>query len=168
MRVIRAASAALLGAAALALSATAASAAPGGGDTAHFAFSVTPSTIAAGGRVTLSVTGCTRSATASSAVFDTTTVPRNGTAVATVDADAKRGATYRVTFRCDGRTGTANLTIASGSATPRPTVPGAVNGGLGGSVGGVDAAELAAGGAMVLAAAGGTVYAARRRTPGSH
>jgi hypothetical protein len=172
MRTIRAASAAALAIAAVALTAPAATAAPAGGPTGGnvtpFGFSVTPSTIAPGGRVTLSVTDCGTTATASSAVFDTTTIPRGRTAVATVDRDARRGAVYRVTFTCEGRSGTTSLTIAGSGATARPTtpVPGGVRGGLGGSVGGSDTAEFTAGAALVLAAAAGTVYAARRRTAG--
>ncbi|GAA3764713.1 hypothetical protein [Streptomyces tremellae] len=164
MRTIRAASAAALTVAAIALTAPVAAAAPEGGDVTPFGFSVTPSSIAPGGRVTLSVTDCGATATASSAVFDTTAIPRGRTAVATVDRDAKRGAVYRVTFTCEGRSGTANLTIVG--ATARPTVPGGVNGGLGGGAGGTGTAELAAGAALVAAAAAGTVVAARRRTAG--
>jgi hypothetical protein len=170
MRTIRAVSAAALAAAAVTLAAPVATAAPAGGpsggNVTPFGFSVTPSTIAQGGRVTLSVTDCDSSATASSAVFDTTTIPRGRTAVATVDRDARRGAVYRVTFTCGGRSGTTSLTIAGSAATSRPTVPGGVSGGLGGSVNGSDTAEIAAGAALVLAAAAGTVFAARMRAVG--
>lgn len=174
MRVIRAASAALLGAAALALTAPVATAAPEGNIT-PFGFSVTPSTIAAGGKVTLSVTDCDESATASSAVFDNVTIPKGRTATATVDFDAKRGAVYKVTFTCDGSSGTTNLTIAGSSPSPRPTstvspatiAPTAgVRGGLGGSVAGVSTAQIVAGTALVMAAATGTIYVARRRAEG--
>ncbi|MGQ4511183.1 hypothetical protein [Streptomyces sp. DW26H14] len=169
MRAIRVAAAAALAAAAVTLTAPTAIAAPEGGsggtggNVTPFGFSVTPSTIAPGGRVTLSVTDCDSSATASSAVFDTTTIPRGRTAVATVDRDARRGAVYRVTFTCAGRSGTTALTIAGGSATQ---TPGGVRGGLGGSVQGSNTAEIAAGAALALVAAAGTVHAARRRTAG--
>ncbi|WP_030904352.1 hypothetical protein [Streptomyces sp. NRRL F-5126] len=165
MRTIRAASAALLTVAAISLTAPVASAATEGGNITPFGFSVTPSTIAAGGRVTLSVSDCDHTAYASSAVFDRTRIPRGGTAHATVDRDARRGATYRVTFTCDGRSGTTSLTIAGAGPAPTPTpiVPSGVRGGLGGSIGS-GTPEIAAGAALVLIAASGTVYAARRRT----
>ncbi|MBP0460912.1 hypothetical protein [Streptomyces montanisoli] len=165
MRTIRAASAALLTVAAISLTAPVASAATEGGDVTPFGFSVTPSTIAAGGRVTLSVSDCDHTAYASSAVFDRTRIPRGGTGHATVDRDAKRGATYRVTFTCDGRSGTTSLTIAGAGPAPTPLVPSGVRGGLGGSIGS-GTPEIAAGAALVLIAASGTVYAARRRTAG--
>ncbi|WP_327233133.1 hypothetical protein OG349_03310 [Streptomyces sp. NBC_01317] len=178
MRAIRAASAALLGATALALTAPTAVAAQRG---AGLGFTVTPSTVAAGGRLTLAAPGCRSSGTASSAVFDTVTVPAGGTAAATVDWDAKRGATYRTTFTCrSGGTAAASFTVAGGATptrtpTVRPTrtpapvttatsvAPGGVRGGLGGSVGGMNTAEILAGTALVVAAATGTIYAVRRR-----
>ncbi|WP_329454408.1 hypothetical protein [Streptomyces sp. NBC_01497] len=166
MRTIRAAAAAALTVAAVALTAPTAGATPAGGGVTPFGFSVSPSTIAPGGQVRLSVTDCGSTATASSAVFDTTTIPRGRSAVATVDRDARRGAVYRVTFTCDGRSGTTTLTIAGSSSRPgqNDPVPGGVRGGLGGSVGGSNTAEIAAGAALALAAAAGTVHAARRRT----
>nr|WSZ99799.1 hypothetical protein OH820_32795 [Streptomyces sp. NBC_00857] len=171
MRAIRAASAALLGVAALALTAPTAAAAVNGGST-QFGYTVTPSTVAPGGRVTLSVTNCASSATASSAVFDTVTVPSGRPATATVDWDAKPGASYRVTFSCNGMTGTRTLTIArapspTGAVTPTASstsiLPAGVQGGLGGSVGGVNTTEIVAGTALVVAAATGTIYTVRRR-----
>lgn len=179
MRAIRATSATLLGVAALALTAPMAAAEVNGGST-RFGYTVTPSTVAPGGRVTLSVTNCASSATASSGVFDTVTVPSGGSAAATVDWDAKPGASYRVTFSCDGTTGTRTLTIARAAGAPSPTTaapravtptasstsltPAGVQGGLGGSIGGMNAAEIVTGTALVVAAATGTVYAVRRRT----
>ncbi|MFF5447884.1 hypothetical protein [Streptomyces sp. NPDC012888] len=53
-------------------------------------------------------------------------------------------------------------TAAVPRATPSASL--GVRGGLGGSVAGLDAAEVAAGAALVLAAMAGTVYAARRRS----
>ncbi|MFI5756325.1 hypothetical protein [Streptomyces sp. NPDC051569] len=120
MRAIRAASAALLGAAALALGAPTATASADGKVT-PFGFSVTPSTVAAGGRVTLAVTRCATPATASSGVFDTVTIPSGGTAAATVDWDAKAGAMYEVTFTCDGVSGRTELTVAGATRRPTPT-----------------------------------------------
>lgn len=172
MRTIRTTGAALLGCAALALTAPAASAADG--------YAVTPSTIAAGGKVTLSAPGCTTQATASSGIFDTATVPAGGSAMVTVDWDAKPGAMYSVSFDCAGTKGTAQLTIAGGSTAPTTSStaiapvtrspasasPRGVRGGLGGSIGGMDAGELAAGTALVVVAATGVVFAVRRRSEG--
>ncbi|MCP9956375.1 MULTISPECIES: hypothetical protein [Streptomyces] len=170
MRATGAASAALLGVAALVLTAP-----PAG---AVDPFVVSPSTVNPGGRVALSAPGCSGTALASSDVFDTVTVPAGGSAVATVDWDARRGAVYTVSFTCAGGSpGTARLTIASArtGSTAVPTVtrtttvtttPSGVRGGLGGSVGTWNAGELAAGGALAAAATAGTVYAVRRRASG--
>ncbi|WP_328907278.1 hypothetical protein OG230_32235 [Streptomyces sp. NBC_00234] len=183
MRAIRVAPVALLGSAALALAAPVTAAyAASDGTTTSFTPSVTPSVIAPGGQVTLGAMGCDVAATASSGVFDTTTIPSGQSATATVDWDAKRGAVYEVTFNCGGTVRMVNLTI-TGGATSTPTVspttlsptssataltpPSGVQGGMGGSVDGIDAGEIAAGTALVLAAAGGTVYLLRRRR-GSH
>ncbi|GAA3010277.1 hypothetical protein [Streptomyces fulvorobeus] len=188
MRAIRVAPVALLGSAALALTAPATAAhATTNGPGTSFTPSVTPSVIAPGGRVTLGAMGCDVTATASAGVFDTTTIPSGQSATATVDWDARRGAVYEVTFNCGGTVRMVGLTITGGATstptrTPRPTTtptrtvptvsstalaPSGVRGGLGGSVDGFGAGEIAAGGALVLAAAGGTVYAVRRRR-GSH
>ncbi|MFF5701268.1 hypothetical protein ACFY7H_01955 [Streptomyces sp. NPDC012794] len=84
-----------------------------------FGFAVTPSTIAPGGQVVLSVTGCDAAyATASSGVFDTVSIARGQTARVTVDRDARRGALYSVTFTCNGENGSADLTITGGTTTP--------------------------------------------------
>lgn len=119
MRAIRSASAALLGAVALALTtpAVATAAAPD----PPFDFAVTPSVVAAGGEVTLTVTGCSSTATAESGVFDDTPVPSGGSARASVFWDAKPGAMYEVTFICNGEEGTTDLTIAGGTPSPTPT-----------------------------------------------
>jgi plastocyanin len=169
MRTIRAASAALLGVAALALSAPAATAAHHGNVT-PFGFTVSPSTVAPGGTVTLALSDCGRPATVSSGVFDTVTVPTGRSATATVDADARPGARYRVTFTCGGQSGTTELAIAA-ATSPVPTgsvasVPAGVQGGLGGSIGGLNTAEIVAGTALVVTAATGTVFVARRRAVG--
>ncbi|MFC9793994.1 hypothetical protein ACIOMM_01940 [Streptomyces sp. NPDC087908] len=179
MRAIRAASTALLGAAALALAAPTAVAADGApapnpraarakapGD-----FVVSPSLVAPGGRVSLSAPGCASTATASAGIFDTVTIAPGSAAIATVDADARRGAVYTVSFNCTGGVSeTVNLTI-SGVPTATPTIsstvltpPRGVRGGLGGSVGGFEPLELAGGGALVLAATVGGVYVLRRRS----
>ncbi|MER5890408.1 hypothetical protein ABT160_41830 [Streptomyces sp. NPDC001941] len=176
MRAIRPAAALLMTAAAVTLSASAASAADAPKDQRKAAggtYLVTPSTVAAGGRVQLTAPGCSATATASSGIFDTVTIPPGGAATATVDWDAKKGAMYTVSFTCPGGTsGTAEVTVAGGSAAPTtsstsvPATPRGVRGGLGGSVGVMDAGELAAGTALVVAAATGVVYVMRRRTEG--
>ncbi|WP_329376671.1 hypothetical protein OG625_04020 [Streptomyces sp. NBC_01351] len=143
-----------------------------------FGFAITPSTVAPGGQVVLSVTGCNAAyATASSGVFDTVSIARGQTARVTVDRDARPGALYSVSFTCNGETGSADLTIAGGTTRPTTSstrtatssprgVVGAVRGGLGGSVAGMDAVELGAGAGLLLAAVGGTAFALRRRGSG--
>ncbi|MFI6422091.1 hypothetical protein ACIBG6_32380 [Streptomyces sp. NPDC050842] len=181
MRAIRAASTALLGAAAIALAApaTVALATEGApatnprapGAKAPGDFVVSPSLVAPGGRVTLSAPGCASTATASAGIFDTVTIAPGSAAIATVDADARRGAVYTVSFNCTGGVqDTVDLTI-SGIPTATPTIsstlltpPRGVQGGVGGSVDEVDGGMLAAGTALVLAAATGVVYVVRRRS----
>ncbi|WP_405690230.1 MULTISPECIES: hypothetical protein [unclassified Streptomyces] len=175
MRAIRVAPVALLGAAACFLTAPAASAdVLTGGTSTSFTPTITPSTVAPGGRVTLGAMGCTTDATAFSGVFDTTTIPSGRSATATVDSDARRGAVYEVTFRCGTTTRSANLTITSG-ATSTPTTapttsstasPSGVLGGLGGSVDTMDPAEIAAGSALVAVASAGAFYVLRKRRTG--
>ncbi|KOG12107.1 MULTISPECIES: hypothetical protein [Streptomyces] len=181
MRAIRAATTALLGAAALALAAPTAVAAddtPANGPRAPKAkapgdFVVSPGVVAPGGRVTLSAPGCASTATASAGIFDTVVIAPGSAATALVDIDAKRGAVYTVSFNCTG--GVQDTVDLSISGTPAPTAtptisatiltpPRGVRGGLGGSVdSGVEPLELAAGGALVVAGATGVVYVVRRR-----
>ncbi|MGW1227474.1 hypothetical protein [Streptomyces sp. NPDC001478] len=183
MRAIRVAPVALLGAAALALSgpAVTAYAATTGGPPSGGGYTVTPSVISPGGQVTLAAKGCSTTATASSGVFDTVTIPQNGTARATVDWDAKPGAVYEVTFICNtspSSTAKVNLTVSAASASPttsstRSPAPGVspgstvspagVQGGLGGSIDSVGTGEIVAGTALAVAAATGTVFMVRRR-----
>ncbi|MFJ8448595.1 hypothetical protein [[Kitasatospora] papulosa] len=171
MRAIRVAPVALLGAAACLLMAPAASAdVLNGGTSTSFTPTITPSTVAPGGRVTLGAMGCSGDATAFSGVFDTTTIPSGRSATATVDQDARRGAVYEVTFRCGTTTRSANLTITSG-ATGSPTTsstasPSGVLGGLGGSVDTMDPTEIAAGSALVAVASAGAFYVLRKRRTG--
>ncbi|MET9700230.1 hypothetical protein ABZY31_25405 [Streptomyces sp. NPDC006529] len=133
-----------------------------------FGFAVAPSTVAPGGTVVLSVSGCVAaSTTVSSGVFDTVSVPKGQTVRVTVDRDARRGARYSVNFTCNNETGSTDLTIAGGTSTPTTrstTAVRGVRGGLGGSVAGMDVRELAAGGGLLLVAAAGTGYLVRRRT----
>ncbi|MFE5880928.1 hypothetical protein [Streptomyces hydrogenans] len=183
MRAIRAASTALLGAATLALAApvTVAHATDGApapnprvrGAQAPGDFIVSPSLVTAGGRVTLSAPGCSSTATATAGIFDTVQIAPGSAVTATVDADAKPGAVYTVAFNCSGGVqDTVDLTI-SGLATLSPTArstvlltPRGVQGGIGGSQAGVGPGTLAAGTALVLAAAAGTAYVVRRRAGG--
>ncbi|WP_217552872.1 MSCRAMM family adhesin SdrC [Streptomyces sp. GbtcB6] len=123
MHAIRVASAALLGVGALALSAPAILASDsgdGGRDGTPFGFRVTPTTVTAGGRVSLHLdrgSGCRGAATVTSGVFDTVRIPSERDSVtATVDRDAKSQASYRVTFNCDGSSATTELAIASGAS----------------------------------------------------
>jgi hypothetical protein len=163
MRTIRAASAALLGATALALTAPVALAAEDGTATL---FTVSPSTVAPGGRVALSASGCPTTATASSAVFDTVTIRPGTSESATVSQSARPGAQYAVQFTCGSQRGTFNLSVA-GTSTPTissTVTPQGVRGGLGGSVGGPDGTTFAVGGALVVAAATATGLVVRRRT----
>ncbi|MET9346310.1 hypothetical protein [Streptomyces termitum] len=184
MRAIRAASATLLGAVALALAAPAAALAVDGapapnprarGAKAANDYVVSPSLVAPGGRVTLSAPGCSSTATATAGIFDTVQIAPGSAATATVDADAKRGAVYTVAFNCSGG-GQANVDLTiSGLATTTPTTgatvllaPRGVQGGLGGSQAGPGPGTLAAGTALVLAAAAGSAYALRRRSARRH
>ncbi|MEU7282178.1 hypothetical protein AB0A69_25880 [Streptomyces sp. NPDC045431] len=172
MRAIRAASAALLGAAALAL-ATPAAAQQGD-------FLISPTSVQPGGRITLSAPGCPGTAMASAGVFDTVTIPAGGSATATVDWDARRGAVYTVNFTCAGGSpGSVDLRIAMATSTPTtrstavPTVTRTATatvaptrgarGGLGGSIGGWHTGQLALGTGLVVAAATGVIFVVRRR-----
>ncbi|MFF0200645.1 hypothetical protein [Streptomyces sp. NPDC005017] len=171
MRAIRVASAALLGATALACFAPAA-AAEGGHDITPFGFSVLPSTIAAGGQVTLRVDrdgGCRGKVTVTSGVFDTVHIkPHHSEATATVDWDAKPGVMYRVTFTCDGVSGSTDLTVAGGRPnhhTPVPlTPPYGVHAGEGGTFGGFDLKEIGLGAALIAGSIGAAYHFSRRRT----
>ncbi|MDG4861427.1 hypothetical protein P8605_25155 [Streptomyces sp. T-3] len=173
MRAIASASVAIATVGALALGTAAATAAmdnddggTSGGNITSFGFSVTPSTIAAGGQVTLKVDGCGSQATASSGVFDTVTIPKGQTGTATVDWDAKPGAMYTVTFDCNGEKGTTDLTIATGGSnnhTSPPPVRHGVRAGFGGSLADLDLGELGLGAALIAGALGSAYYWARRR-----
>ncbi|MER5437376.1 hypothetical protein [Streptomyces sp. NPDC002790] len=165
MHAIRAASAVALSLAALTLTAPSAAAEdPGPGS---FRPSISPTTIAAGGTVSLSATGCEGVTEVSAEVFATVTIPpRQGPHPAKVDWDAKQGNTYPVTFICNGgKPHTAQLTIATGrpDASPSP-VPQGVKAGIGGSAGGLDLQEVALGGALIAGALGTAYVVARRRT----
>ncbi|BBC38379.1 uncharacterized protein SGFS_096730 [Streptomyces graminofaciens] len=168
MRAIRVASAALLGATALCLTPPAAHAAPTG-DITSFGFSVLPSTIAAGGQVTLRVDNCDSHTTVSSGVFDTVTIPKGqSSATAKVDWDAKPGAVYEVTFQCGKESGQTDLTIAGGTPTHHPThvPPRGSHAGAGGTAAGFDLREIGLGAALVAGSLGVTWRLSRRRPAG--
>ncbi|MDI3389204.1 hypothetical protein QIS99_23835 [Streptomyces sp. B-S-A8] len=177
---VSAASVAVLTAGALVLAAPAAHATVAGdndNNITSFGFSVTPSTVAAGGQVTLKVDGCKAAAHATSGVFDPVTIRKHQTATATVDWDAKPGAMYTVTFECKGETGTTDLTIAKGgghhtggnqtggnqTGGRQHNVQRGVNAGIGGTFGKLDFSELALGAALITGALGSAYYWARRR-----
>ncbi|MFE9566101.1 hypothetical protein ACFYM0_33920 [Streptomyces sp. NPDC006487] len=86
---------------------------------------ITPSTVAPGGQVTLTVSGCdTAFATVSSGIFDTVSINRGTTARVAVDRDARPGAQYSVTVTCSAVNGSASvngsadLTITGGTGRP--------------------------------------------------
>ncbi|AZM44736.1 hypothetical protein DMB38_01935 [Streptomyces sp. WAC 06738] len=116
MRIISTAlAAAAVGAVAAGLTATVATAQGNDDNITSFGFTVAPKTVKPGGRVELTVTDCDKEATASSAVFDKTTLGTGGgtqSAQAMVDLDAKPGASFEVTFTCGAESGTTPLTIA--------------------------------------------------------
>ncbi|MGW2088576.1 hypothetical protein [Streptomyces sp. NPDC001880] len=161
---------ALLGAA-LALTAPAAVAdtVASGSASSATGFTVTPSVITPGSQVTLAARGCPTTATAGSGVFDTVTIPRGRSVAATVDWDAKPGASYEVTFICDTSPDSpakSGLTIAAPSHAPTggATVAAAgVESGLGGGIGTTSTVKTTAGTALAVVAAAGAVYLARRR-----
>ncbi|MFJ2784577.1 MULTISPECIES: hypothetical protein [unclassified Streptomyces] len=115
MRAIRAASAALLGAAVVAVTAPTALADEGDRGITSFGFSATPATVAPGGTVTLTSEGCeVPSVTVTSGIFETVTLTEGRTGTATVDAAAAAGAEYEITFDCKGERGTTKVTVAHG------------------------------------------------------
>ncbi|MFD7998946.1 hypothetical protein [Streptomyces mirabilis] len=192
MHAIRVASAALLGATALTLSATAALAGNGDGNSdggrdsgrdsgrgnnniTSFGFNVQPQSIAAGGRLRLTAESCDSVARVSSEVFDTITIPKGqSSATALIDADARAGSVYQVTFQCGNESGHTELTIApgrSGTNYSDPTqvqVPASVQRGVkagvgGSSGGGFDLKEIALGTALIAGCVGTAWSMTRRR-----
>ncbi|MFE2011961.1 hypothetical protein [Streptomyces sp. NPDC059491] len=183
MRAIRAASAALLGAIAVAAVAAApvALADEGERNITSFGFSVTPATIAPGGTVTLTSEGCeVPSVTVTSGVFDTVTLTEGRPGTATVDVDAKAGAQYEITFDCKGERGTAPLTVARADPGPKPDgpeegLPTAAHKGVKAGYGtaasapgseGLGTAEVVTGVLLIAGALGAAVALTRRRDTG--
>ncbi|MEU2776813.1 hypothetical protein ABZ646_28875 [Streptomyces sp. NPDC007162] len=130
MRAIRVASAALLGVGALALSAPAILANDGGEegrgggrDATPFGFRVTPSTVAAGGRVSFHLDrgdGCRGTATVASSLFDTIRIPAGqDSGTATVGRGVRSQGSYRVTFDCDGTSRSTELAVSEGGSDGR-------------------------------------------------
>ncbi|MET9856575.1 hypothetical protein ABZY57_26990 [Streptomyces sp. NPDC006450] len=167
MRSIRVASVALLSTGAFALAAPMASANDGGTtpNVTSFGFTVSPTTVAPGGTVTLNATACQEPLVkVSSGVFDAVELNEGKSATAKVDADAKPGARYEVTFDCKGEKGTTTLTVAGHSTGTGTTTPSkGVKAGLGGGASGLNGPEIAAGSALLAGALGGGVFLMRRR-----
>ncbi|MGW0737924.1 hypothetical protein [Streptomyces sp. NPDC002851] len=120
--------------------------------------SVSPTTVAPGGKVTLSSSGCkVPTVTADSAVFDTTELNEGHSATAHVFPDAKPGAEYEVTFTCKGKTKTVPLMISDRGGhhpTHHPTHPPhrGVKAGEGGTWDSFSPGQLALGGLLVVGA----------------
>lgn len=169
MRSIRVASVALLSTAAVALAAPIASANDGGTtpNVTSFGFTVSPTTVAPGGTVTLNATNCQEPLVkVSSGIFDAVELNEGKSGTATVDADAKAGAQYEVTFDCKGEKGTTTLTVAghsTGTGTGTTTPSKGVKAGLGGGAAGLNGTEIAVGSALLAGALGGGVFLMRRR-----
>ncbi|MFJ4774484.1 hypothetical protein ACIP88_36185 [Streptomyces uncialis] len=185
MRAIRLASATVLTLTALAATALVASAEDRGSEEergsghGRFEADATPSTIAAGGRLTLHANGCDGDTRVSSGVFDTVHIRKGDRSrSATVDWDARHGAVYTVTFTCERESSrTVELTIAGGgSGGDHEREPGhdresgheqarrGVRAGLGGTLAGFDPEKVALGAALVAGAIGTAYYRTRRRT----
>ncbi|MFB7511737.1 hypothetical protein [Streptomyces sp. NPDC056144] len=175
MRAIRAASAALLSAAALGLAVAPSALADGhqGNDTS-FGFAVTPVTVVPGGTVTLTSDGCAvPSVTVSSGVFESVTLVEGRSGTATVDVDAVAGARHEITFDCKGERGTTILTIAappSPPPAPSPAKQGAhkgVQAGYGSQAAAADeglgVTQLVTGVLLIAGALGAAVVLTRRR-----
>ncbi|MEV1021129.1 hypothetical protein [Streptomyces sp. NPDC050264] len=170
MRSISVLSSALVSLAALGLATPLAVADDGGTqpDVTSFGFTVSPTTVAAGGTVTLSSSECeVPSVHVTAPVFDNVELNEGETASAQVYPDAKPGAQYDVTFDCNGEKGTTSLTIATGGTDHGTTVDHGVKAGLGGSAGGTDPALMVAGGALIAGTLGvGYLRLRKRRTDG--
>ncbi|MFH8496376.1 hypothetical protein [Streptomyces coeruleorubidus] len=142
-----------------------------------FGFSVEPSTVAAGGRVTLRVQrneACRGEVVVNSPVFDMLEIPwHQSSATVRVDRDAQPGAEHSVVFICDESSGRAHLTIAGGRPphhsphhpSDRHRHPSkGVHAGEGGTLAGSDLREIGLGAALIAGALGTAYHFARRRT----
>lgn len=124
--------------------------------------SVSPTTVAPGGRVALNIEGCgTKVARVTSTAFsEVRLTPGNLEATnlignATVFNNANPG-THRVLFECGGPGG-ERVTVSL------QVTPGAARGGTGGSIGSMGPARIAVGGTLAAAALIGGVWVLRRR-----
>ncbi|MET9758832.1 hypothetical protein ABZ016_07210 [Streptomyces sp. NPDC006372] len=170
MRAICVATAVLLGAGALTSCVPAADAA----NQSDYGFSVDPSTVPPGGKVTLRVdrNACRGETAVSSPVFDVVTIaPWQSWTTAEVDWDAEAGAVYDVEFVCEKTSGTARLTV-SGGRPPHHPHPGhhgghpskGVHAGEGGTLAGFDLKEIGLGGVLIAGSLGVAYHFTRRRT----
>ncbi|WP_405493313.1 hypothetical protein [Streptomyces sp. NBC_00096] len=122
--------------------------------------SVTPNSVAPGGRVNLNVTGCVTGAVeATSGAFGSVWLERSNARATNSAGGATVGnnpGSYSVTFKCasSGEQVTVPLTVTTGAA----------RGGLGGSVGSMSPGQIAIGGALVASALGAGAWFLRRRT----
>ncbi|WP_434589630.1 hypothetical protein [Streptomyces sp. A5-4] len=164
-------STALLGIAALSFAVPVAAAEDGNNNITSFGFTVAPSTIAAGGTVTLNATECqVPTVKVMAPVFDDVTLNEGKPGTAQVYPDAKPGAQYDVTFECKGEKGTTTLTIAGGNQHPNTSagtgdrVHKGVKAGAGGSFSDADPVQIAVGSAVLAGALGFGVYLSRRRS----
>ncbi|NGO48059.1 hypothetical protein [Streptomyces ureilyticus] len=187
MRAIHIASAALLGAgAALALAAPAAVAGDAGErGTASFGSDVSPTTVAAGDDVTLSVWGCETEAKVFSAVFNPVVIPKGQhSATVTVGWGAEPGK-QKVTFQCGAESSNKDLTIEAGQPdhdqsptythngqqvqNQRPTYTQyGVQAGAGGTFAGFDVGDIGLGLALVAGSVGAAYHWSHRRTAEDH
>lgn len=125
--------------------------------------SVSPRTVAPGGQVKLSSSGCqVPTVTVDAAVFDTTELNEGHSATAHVFPDAKPGAEYEVTFTCSGKSKTAPLMISGGQGHSGGLHKG-VKAGAGSAFTEISPAQLALGAALVAGALGFAVLQVRRR-----
>ncbi|MCT4353194.1 hypothetical protein M5362_08630 [Streptomyces sp. Je 1-79] len=139
-----------------------------------FGFSVSPSTVAPGGTVTLKSDACEApSVTVTSGIFETVTLTEGRAGTATVDVEARIGAEYQVTFDCKGEKGTAALVVAGGSTGTSTGghdtgAQKGVKAGFGGGAGQLGAVEAATGTALIAGAlgGGGVLLLRRRRADG--
>ncbi|MFD4137722.1 hypothetical protein [Streptomyces sp. NPDC058572] len=90
-----------------------------------FGFGVSPQRVAPGGTLTLTVTRCAApAATVTSALFDTVTLTDGKPGKAPVNADAKAGGEYQVSFDCKGEKGSTSVIIAGDTDdSGAPSVP---------------------------------------------
>ncbi|GAA4326691.1 lipoprotein [Streptomyces venetus] len=172
MRGICVATAVLLGAGALTSCVPAADAAV----QSDFGFSVDPSTVNPGGKVTLRVdrNACRGEAAVSSPVFDVVTIaPWQSWTTAVVDWNAEPGDVYDVEFVCERTSGTARLTISGRPPADHPGHhPGhdgrhpskGVHAGEGGTLAGFDLKEIGLGGVLIAGSLGAAYHFTRRRT----